>query len=167
MSKPLEKLCQIYGDANIDSYTKTSMFSMLCKTRNKAYNLAFREENSDKLQESIVNESVAFGDFLAGVAINPQLSKGVFDEVMTIVVNMNKTTFSRLYEDLQMQVLESEICSFKGVLKILKQNPHKAGIKIKSVRFALNSLSDERKDLLDKWKKESEDIDKSATPILN
>jgi len=154
MNKQLEKLCLIYSDADVDSYTKTSMFSMLCKIRNKAYNLAFKEENSDELQESIIDESIAFSSFLAAVAINPKLSKGTFDDVMTIVANMNKTTFSSLHEDLQFQVLEGEIASIKDVLKTLKQNPHKVGIKIKSVRFALNSLIDERDNLLDKWRSE-------------
>lgn len=157
MNKQLEKLCDVYKSLDAKHLGKSSALSMLCKSRNKAYNSVIPVAKVEDIQEDVVAENLEFCELLAKVSSDFNLSKGAFENVMTIISNMNKTSFGLLDEDNQMQVLEGEIGIVRGIFKELKQNPHKAGIKIKSIRFAMNSLNDQKEDLIEKIGAEKEE----------
>ena len=121
MNKQLEKLCDVYKSLDAKHLGKSSALSMLCKSRNKAYNSVIPVTKVEDIQEDVVAENLEFCELLAKVSSDINLSKGVFENVMTIISNMNKTSFGLLDEDNQMQVLEGEIGIVRGVFKELKQ----------------------------------------------
>ena len=162
MIKQLDNLCKTYKNVSARDFNRPAAISMLCKTRNKAYNSVLPLAEKEDIQEDVVTENLEFCGLLAEVAKNLHLLKGSFENIMTVIANMNKTSFGLLDEDSQMQVLESEIGMVREVFKELKQNPHKAGIKIKSMRFAINSLMEQKDDLLEKWREERDNFENSA-----
>ena len=168
MNEYLSRLVDTYESLDANSITKTTMISMLCKNRNKGYNNAFLSNSKENLQEDSFVEAKAFSSLLGDIALAPNQSAKVFEDVMQVFINMNKTSVDlcEIDDDLKLDLLDYEVGSIKLILKKLKEHPHKAGIKIKSAKRAIYSLNEDREEIIERWRAERELIETSENPDL-